>query len=165
METVLFLFFIVISFCSFAQIRLPGYKCKFYNGQWPYTMAEMYNSKDTFRLTLYSRDIGEEMPGDAWDENKVLPLGLKICFGDNHYYRTKDSLYYSTGRNDANIYYYKVYIPNQQASVSLRSAKNDAAFSQKSQWLLAEIREHRYQDIYIINEKNQTCQNPGDPKH
>lgn len=104
-------------------------------------------------FTLHSRDIWGELYDQKEDLHKELAVGLRLCFDDGHYFKTKDSLYYFTGKNYTNTYYYTVYIPNQQVSLSLRSNKNDSAFSDKSKWLLSQIRQHRNKDVYLINEK------------
>ncbi len=164
----------IIFLCIFhncnAQIHLKGYKCKFYKDQWPYTMAEMCSKKDTFRYTLYSRDIWYEF----WIEtgtNDIKPedelrIGLAMCFENEHYKMTSDSLYIATGRyTDINDYYYTLYDPYLMSSVSLRSKYNDSSFSEKSKWLLSQIRSNKKGDIYLINDRNQTCQDPNEREH
>ena len=147
--------------CANGQIRLKGYRCKYYENQSPNTMAEMYNKNDTFRFTLLSRDIWSEMGDEPQSKKSELQVGLKLCFHKKPYFRTKDSLYISTGRfAEAENYYYRVYMPSQQVSISVRSKFNDSLFSEKSKWLLSQIREHRKGDVYLINEKGQTCQVP-----
>jgi len=164
-HTLLCLSLLIVSLSCEAQIRLNGYKCKFYEGQWLFTMAEMCSKTDTFRFTLYSRDIWSELPDGETDPKKELEIGLKLCFDDSHYYKTKDNLYINTGKNDFDVYYYVVYVPDKQASVSVRSKNNDSAFSAKSRWLLSQIRSHKNKDIFLENEKGQSCQNPDDIRH
>ncbi len=159
-QTLLCLLLFIVSLHSIAQIHLKGYKCKFYEGQWPYTMAEMCSKKDTFRFTLFSRDIWSALPDGETDPKKELEVGLKLCFDDSHYYKTKDNLYINTGKNDFDVYFYIVYVPDKHASVSVRSKDNDSTFSAKSKWLLSQIRAHKNDDIFLLNEKGQSCQDP-----
>ena len=52
---------------------------------------------------------------------KELKIGLRLCFDGNHYFKTKDNLYVSTDKNYENVYYYEVYVPWRQASLSMRA--------------------------------------------
>jgi hypothetical protein len=141
-----------------AQILLRGYKCLYDEDQPPNLYANMYCATDTFGFTLYSRDIMGENEND--DPKKGLKIGLRLCFQGKHYFKTKDSLYIYTGKYyDTNIYVYKIYIPEKQVALSVRSRNNDQVFSDRSKWLLSQIRLHRPKDMYLINEKGQTCQN------
>jgi hypothetical protein len=144
-----------------AQIVLKGYKCKFYDGQMPDLMAEMYSKNDTFRSTFYGRDISEEVTGN--NPKEMLKAGLKLCCEGEHYTKTKDSLYILTGKYDYGVYYYKVYDPNATLLISLRTRNNDSLFSEKSKWLLSQIRLHRKKGAYLLNEKGQTCLEPDNP--
>ena len=163
LATVLVLFVLLVSCNSQAQILLRGYKCIYFDDQPPYMYADMYSKTDTFSFVLYSRDIMGEVEDN--DPVKELKCGLRLCFGINHYIRTKDSLYIYTGKYyDTNIYVYKVYIPNKMVALSVRSKNNDALFSERSTWLLSQIRLNRAKDMYFINEKHQTCQDRNDDR-
>ncbi len=158
---------IIISLSCEAQIHLKGYKCKFYKDQWPFTMAEMCSKTDTFRFTLFSRDIMSMFPagGKPSTPEMELKAGLDLCFSHGHH-KTKDSLYISTRKNDCNVYYYLIYDPYWQSSVSVRSANNDSLFSERSRWLLSQVRLYRHKEgIFLLNEKGQSCQCPNDPEH
>lgn len=163
MKSIVSLLIIVfLSLCAKAQIVLSGYKCLFYDGQGPNTMAEMYHQNDTFRFTLLARDIAAENP-DENDRTAELKIGLRLCFNGLNYSKTKDGLYVSTGRyRGTAAYYYKIYIPEQEVSLSLRSNANDADFSDRSKWLLEQVRINRSKkkDFYFINEQKETCQVP-----
>jgi hypothetical protein len=165
--TILILF---LSLNCNAQIMLKGYKCLFEEGQWPYKMAKMYSKNDTFLFRLLSRDIWAEEAGENVSSAIDLKIGLRLCFfNKEHYFKTKDSLYIATGRNPPNAYppntyFYIVYIPEQTVALSLFSNINDADFSDKSKWLLSQIRLHRRNDIYLVNDKHQSCQDPNNPK-
>jgi hypothetical protein len=147
------------------QIILPHYKCHYYEDQWPNTMSDMYNGNDTFNFTLYSKDIWGAEGDSKQDPGSELKIGLKLCFEDDglHYYKTKDSLYLSTGQYASHTYYYEIYIPEKTVSVSVRSNKNDSDFTDKSKWLLSQVRHCRAEkkDIYFLNEKRQSCQDPN----
>lgn len=165
MKNVLLLLFTLLSFNGGAQIILRGYKCLYDEGQIPGKMAEMYLKTDTFRSLIYGNDIMTELDEkyrtkkERDDPKNILKAGLAVCFGSN-YAKTKDSLYISTGQNYCNTFYYKVYIPEMMLSISVRSNKNDASFSDKSKWLLAQIRKNRKKKLYLVNEKNETCLDP-----
>ena len=154
-----------IFFHSNAQIVLKGYNCRYFPDQMPNTIAEMYNGNDTFRFTLYSRDIWGEEDGKKASPAEDLKIGLKLCFDNLPYTKTKDGLYICTGKGDS--YYYVVYVPEQMVTLSIRSGLCDEDFNEKSKWLLAEVRSNRRnkKDMYFINEKNQTCQDPDEYPH
>jgi hypothetical protein len=162
---------VIILSCLFihcdAQIVLPpGYKCRFEEDQLPNLTAEMYRRNDTFLFTFYRRDIEGELDAKEFKNitervrRKELKTGLELCF-DGPYIKTRDSLYIATGVNLQNVYFYKIYVPEQMISISVRSNKNDNDFSEKSKWLLSQIRLHRKEEIYLVNDKKQTCQDPG----
>jgi hypothetical protein len=157
-----------------AQIVLKGYKCLFYEEQIPFLTAEMYSKNDTFMSILYTRDIWAALDGkfatkkEQSDPQNELVAGLELCFDGWPYTKTKDSLYVSTQKIDhGNVFLYKVYIPEQFLSISVRSAKNNEAFSNKSKWLLAQIRQHRWHkdELILMNEKNQNCLDPYNKNH
>ena len=149
---------------AYSQIILPHYKCYYHKDQWPNTMADMYNGNDTFRFTLYSRDLWGEEGGKKSSPAEDLKIGLKLCFDDLPYTKTNDGLYICTGKGDS--YYYIVYVPEQMVTLSIRSGLRDEYFNEKSKWLLAQVRSNRKnkKDMYFINEKNQTCQDPNADK-
>jgi hypothetical protein len=166
MKNILLLLLPVFSFHCTAQILLSGYKCLYYENQIPNTMAEFYKNNDTFRFTLYSRDIMDEIEDNVNDPEKELNIGLSDCFGNVPYFKTRDSLYIATGRyRSTKSFYYDIYIPDKQVSLSLRSNKNDTTFTNLSKWLLLQARSKRKKDKYFINERNQTCQNPDEDEH
>ncbi len=140
--------------------------CKFYKNQWPYKMGEFCSKEDTFRFNNYSRDIAAAVLTDNAEEE--LRIGLELCFYDSrNIIKTKDTLFVQTSQNPTTgSYYYMVYIPDNMISLSVRSAKNDSLFAQRSTWMLAQIRANRKnkKDLYFVNEKNQSCQNPARPK-
>ena len=122
-------------------------------------MAEMYCRNDTFLLLFYGRDILCSLEKE--DAKMELKMGLEMSFGNNHYFKTRDSLYIYTGKyHDAEIYYYKIYVPEKMVSFSVRSKNNDNVFSKKSKWLLSQIRLNRRRELYLINEKNKLCMDP-----
>ncbi len=152
---------LVITCCLFfrseAQIKLDGYKCKYYDDQPPNLFADLYLKNDTFGFVLFSRSIMGEMETD--DPKKELEIGLRLCFRHKHYIKTKDSLYIYTGKySNSDPYIYEIYIPEAQVSLSVRSKDNDTVFSENSKWLLAQIRANRGKDMFFVNEKGQTCQ-------
>jgi hypothetical protein len=159
--------FLLMLFCNGAnaQIILNGYKCHFNKDQWPFQMAEMYRGNDTFRSESYGKDI---------QFSKSDPTGIKdaldLCFdgGRMKYHKTRDGLYISTGASaDSSVFYYKIYIPNQTVSVSIRSNKNDADLRKQSEWLLAYVRRNlkAKRENYLINERHQTCSDPSNPSN
>jgi hypothetical protein len=165
MKTAIILFLFTLPVFADGQILLRGYKCKFYEDQWPYTMAEMYKGRDTFTLTLHIRGIWAALEGQEETPEKILQAGLKECFYDLPYHKTKDSLYYFTGKCTDGNYYYIVYIPNQQVSLTVRSDKNGPDFSEKSKWLLAQVRLHRNNYVFLVNEKGEDCQDPNENEY
>lgn len=150
--------------CTHAQIKIKGYKCKYYEDQIPNTMADMYSKNDTLRFDLFSRDIaGAEEEGKNYTPEDELKMGLLLCFAKYPYSKTKDNLYVSTGvYKNSTTYYYLIYVPEQQISLSVRSGKNDSSFSDKSKWLLQQIREARKKkgEFFLMTDKGETCQVP-----
>ena len=96
MKPVIYVITILVNCVYFhvdAQIHLNGYKCKFYKDQWPYTISEMCSKEDTFRFTLFSRDIWaeefNETGNDRSDRKKELEIGLQMCFENDRYTVTR----------------------------------------------------------------------------
>jgi len=69
----------------------------------------MYHKNDTFLIQRFDRDIEgyfdehHIINGDN-DINQTLKAGLNVCF-DGDYSKTKDSLYYNTGKDWSGVYY------------------------------------------------------------
>jgi hypothetical protein len=135
-----------------------------------YVVYGMYHKNDTFLIQRFDRDIEgyfdehHIINGDN-DSKQTLKAGLKVCFVADKYFKTKDSLYYYTGRAYTGTYYYEIYVPEYQESISVRSNQNDATFSELSKWLLSQIRLHRKEGITVENEKHEICENPFDDDH
>ena len=164
------LFLVIVTICvslvckaqeEFSYILLKGYRCVYFEDETPDVMAAMKKGDDTFFFFYYSRDISGEIQ-DVRDMTpaNLLKAGLEDCFGDLKYFKTKDSLYISTGRKKG-VCQYVIYVPEQMVSFSIHSNKRDSSFSEKSKWLLSQIRKKRkHKDIRFINDQHQTC---GDP--
>lgn len=163
---ILFIITISVSFCckaqeDYAYIQLKGYKCQYFKDQTQDVMAAMKKGNDTFFFFYYYREVleGIENINDATPAY-LLKAGLEDCFGDLKYFKTKDSLYISTGRKNG-ICQYVIYIPEELVSFSIHSNKRDSSFSDKSKWLLSQIRQKRkHKNIRLINDKHQTCSDP-----
>jgi len=143
---------------DYAYIQLKGYKCLYLEGQNPDLMVVLKKEADTFFFYYYSRDI-LDIIGNNKDMTpaNILKAGLEDCFGDLKYFKTKDSLYISTGRKTG-ISQYVIYVPEQMVSFSVHSNKSDSSFSEKSKWLLSQIRKKRkHKNIRFMNDKHQTC--------
>ena len=145
-----------------AQIMLNGYKCLFVDGQVESVSSNMYKGNDTFLFKSYWTDVYKELADSEGTPQQRLRAGLDYCFYKTHYFKTKDSLYITTGKNIHNTFYYKIYIPEYEESYSIHSNLNDADFSDKSKWLLSQIRRYRGKPMYFINEKRETCRNEND---
>ncbi len=157
------IFGVLLPISLHAQILLKGYKCRFYKDQWPYNEAFFVTKNDTFHFELYAKSVWAAVVNDSREEE--LKVGLEFCFGSKKYSKTNDSLYISTGKGKNGIYYYMVYIPENIICLSVRSAKNDSLFDKHSSWLLNQVRAARKskKDMYFVNERNQSCQNPNYP--
>jgi hypothetical protein len=148
-----------------APIILKGYRCFFYDKGSTNVPAAMYKANDTFIFYLYTRDIWSALDETREKDTpeKELELGLKECFGDVKYIKTKDSLYIATW-GEKNVYNYLIYVPEQSISLCVRSNKNDTDFSEKSKWLLSQVRKNRKKRLFFANERHQTCSDPFNPK-
>jgi hypothetical protein len=151
-----------LSFNCNAQILLKDYKCLFLDGQVEDISCHMYKRNDTFSFTSFHRDIYMEIDDAHNNPKNRLKAGLDYCFGGTGYFKTKDSLYISTGRSPDSTFYYAIYLPDYEEVYFLHSNQNDADFSQKSKWLLSQIRLYRGKPMYFINEKRETCRNEND---
>ncbi len=75
-----------------------------------------------------------------------------------NYRKTKDNLYYSTGKRGS-LFYYEIVIPDSFFILQLTSTVNDTIFSKYSVALLNEVRKNRNSDypIYFIRKNRKEC--------
>lgn len=133
---------------SYTQIKLPkGFNCVFGENN----INESYFTDETFSFNdyawghegLYGQDVV-----DAIEERYNQQLKFK---------RTKDNLYWATGKVDG-IYIYIILVDNA-LEYKLSSKMNGVQFSKYSTWLLQQIRNNKKSglDNYYTDYKGKNC--------
>jgi len=107
-----------------------------YGGEPSGVGRQEHYTNGVYRLGWYS--FGNSIGGES--EAESLQLGLQMAFGENaSYSKTKDGLYWSTGKTSKGEFFYRVYNPSNLCVNWLYSKTNDAGFKSYSTWLLSEV--------------------------
>lgn len=132
--------------CLFSQIKLPkGFKC--IKTEIPDQETHFGNTRFDFYATAWSRDIP---PG----KSAVDFLQQDIYKNKLRFQKTKDSLYWATGKYGGS-FIYTVLIPEEAIEISVSGNKGNE-LSTNSKYLLSEIRKIRQKVLHKIDADN-TC--------